>query len=180
MLAPTDSRREALANKIASIVLQEGLDALALRGLAARLSTSGRMLLYYFGSKDELVRKTLAVVSARLDAILSEPAETPVTPGALIAGMFALSDEARVAPFLRLWADVIARAARGEAPYNEVAADIIGAWLARIEGRLVAAAAGQAAAILSIMEGVALLEAARPGTTRDARVFLTRILDRLE
>lgn len=178
MSVPTDSRRAALADEIASIVLAEGLDALALRGLAARLSTSGRMLLYYFGSKDALVRAALARVSARLDVILSaQAAGAPVTPGVFMAGIFALSDDARIAPFVRVWADVIARAARGEAPYREVAADIIAAWLGWIEGRLAGANAGQAAAILSIVEGVALLEAARPGTTRDARAYLTRMLD---
>jgi AcrR family transcriptional regulator len=178
MSAPTDSRRAALADEIASIVLAEGLDALALRGLAARLSTSGRMLLYYFGSKDALVRAALARISARLNLILSEQAAARVTPGVFMAGIFALSDDSRIAPFVRVWADVIARAARGEAPYGEIAADIIGAWLGWIESRLVAADAGQAAAILSIVEGVALLEAARPGTTRDARGFLARLLDR--
>ena len=71
------SRRAELVEAIAAIVLEHGLDALALRGLAARLSTSGRMLLYHFGTKDALVRAVLAGISERM-AVLQAAA----APGA--------------------------------------------------------------------------------------------------
>jgi len=74
---------------------------------------------------------------------------------------------------------VIARAARGEAPYRRLAAAIVGGWMAGIEDRLVAGdgSAGRAAAILSIVEGAMLLDQARPGTALEAMLFLARVLD---
>ena len=134
MASDRTSRQAELVEAMTAIVLQDGLEALALRGLAARLSTSGRMLLYY-----------------------------PAT-----------------APFMRIWSDVIVRAARGETPYREVAGERIGAWLDWIASRLHPSADNHAAAVsvLSIMEGLTLVEMARPGTTMPARQLLAELLDR--
>lgn len=180
--ADRDRRRAELAGRIATIVLAEGLEALALRGLAARLSTSGRMLLYYFGTKDALVIQTLRRVSDRLtDILAARPQQEKVSSGQFLAAALAVSADPVMAPYMRVWTEVIARGARGEAPYQGVAAETVGAWLAWIESRLVADPAdsgnGRAAAILSIVEGVSLLEAARPGTTGHARNVLVRAMD---
>lgn len=173
-------RRDALADEIASLVLREGLRQLGLRGLAARLSTSGRMLLYYFATKDALVVAVLARISGRLGAIMAAHSTgPPVTAGAFLARVLTLSREPEIAPFMRVWTEVVARGARGEEPYVKVAAETVGDWLEWIDSRLLpeARAHGVAAAILSIVEGATLLEMARPGTTLAARALLPGLLD---
>ena len=181
MPAKETARRAELVEAVATIVLEEGLDALALRGLAARLSTSGRMLLYHFGTKDALVRAVLACISGRM-AVLQDAAAAgaPESPGRFLHDMMQAGLDPARAPFLRVWTDVIVRAARGEAPYREVADGTVRAWLDWIVGRLLPSPDNEAkaAAVLAIMEGITILEMARPGTTEQARRLLPALLDR--
>ena len=181
MASNETARRAELVEAIATIVLEDGLDALALRGLAARLSTSGRMLLYHFGTKDALVRAVLACISGRM-AVLQDAADAgaPDTAAKFLGDMMRAGIDPATAPFMRVWTDVIVRAARGEAPYREVADRTVGAWLDWIAGRLLPSPDGEAraVAVLAIMEGITILEMARPGTTERARSLLPTLLDR--
>ena len=58
-------RRGEILRQAAAYVLECGLGDLSLRPLAAALGTSGRMLIYYFGSKDEMVVDILAEIRRR-------------------------------------------------------------------------------------------------------------------
>ena len=64
MVRDTD-RRDGLAEAATDYVLDHGLIGLSLRPLAAALGTSDRMLLYHFGSKDDLVATVLRVSNDR-------------------------------------------------------------------------------------------------------------------
>ncbi|WP_428376397.1 TetR family transcriptional regulator [Lichenicoccus sp.] len=181
-MAPNETaRRVELVEAIALIVLEDGLDALALRGLAARLSTSGRMLLYHFGTKDALVRAVLMRISEQM-AVLQGAAASGArqTAGEFLGDMMQAGIDPATAPFMRVWTDVIVRAARGEAPYCEIADKTVNAWLEWIVSRLHPAPDNdaKAAAVLSIMEGITILELAQPGFTRQARRLLPALLDR--
>ena len=57
-----DDRRAALLRGAVLHVLAEGLADLSLRPLAEALGTSARMLVYYFGSKEQLILDVLAAV----------------------------------------------------------------------------------------------------------------------
>lgn len=173
-------RRDTLTDEIATIVLAEGLGQLSLRVLATRLATSGRMLLYYFTSRDALVVAVLERVSDRMGVIMAENSVGPLlTPGAFLGRVMSLSQMPEIAPFMRVWTEVVARGARGETPYVAIASETVGVWIDWIDSRLLpeARGRGQAAAILAIVDGVTLLELARPGTTADARMLLPGLLD---
>lgn len=173
-------RRDTLTDEIATIVLADGLGALSLRVLAARLGTSGRMLLYYFATRDMLVVAVLGRVSERMGMIMAEhSAGSKLTPGAFLGKVMSLSQQPEIAPFMRVWTEVVARGARGETPYVAVASETVGVWLDWIDSRLLpdAGGRGQAAAILAIVDGITLLEMARPGTTAEARLLLPGLLD---
>ena len=58
-------RRAQILAQATDYVLEHGLNDLSLRPLAAVLGTSGRMLIYYFGSKDQLVLDILAEARRR-------------------------------------------------------------------------------------------------------------------
>ena len=174
------ARRAGLADDIASIVLADGLGELGLRGLATRLSTSGRMLLYYFGTKEALVIAVLTRISERMGVIqAAESGGAMLTPGAFLARVLELARMPDIVPFLRVWTEVVARGARGEAPYDSFAAHTVGEWITWIDSRLLPASRrpGQAAAILAIVDGITLLEMARPGTTIQAQTLLPGLLD---
>ena len=175
-------RRSDLAEALAGLVLREGLGDLGLRGVAAKLGTSDRMLIYYFETKEQLVLDMLAKVGARLFVILATNGGGPRrSPGQFLARMLALSGDPVIAPFMRLWTEVIARGARGEAPYDQVGPQAVRSWITWIESRLTlpsdADTDARPAALLSIVEGISLLELAAPGSTRNVQPYLTRMLD---
>lgn len=173
-------RRDELAAAIAAIVLADGLDALSLRPLAARLGTSARMLLYHFGSKDALIRAVLGRIADAVGqlqhAASSGPAESPAK---FLADLLRSAADPATAPLARAWTEVIARAAREEQPYRAIAAETVGGWLDWIANRLIPGPdnGAVAVAILSIVEGIAIVEAARPGTTPAAQRLLPTLFD---
>src|SRR5712671_4570917 len=68
---PDPQRRAALLAAFADYVLEHGLADLSLRPAAAALDTSPRMLLYHFGSKEELVVEAIAAIRARQTAFFA-------------------------------------------------------------------------------------------------------------
>jgi AcrR family transcriptional regulator len=58
-------RRSQLLGRVADYILSNGLADLSLRPLAAALKTSPRMLLYFFGSKEQLISEALTQLRSR-------------------------------------------------------------------------------------------------------------------
>jgi AcrR family transcriptional regulator len=174
-------RRAALTAQLAEIALSDGLDALALRSAAARLGTSDRMLLYYFGTKAELVGSVLAHISGQLRVTLTAassdarlpPSEFLIAASAMMAGL-------DMAPIMRVWADISARGARGEEPYRSFAARAAEGWLAWVESRIDMEPGEErrrcAAAILTVIEGINLLGISAPGLTDGVAELLAEAL----
>lgn len=65
------TKRDDLTEAATDYVLEHGLIGLSLRPLAAELGTSDRMLIYHFGSKDELVAAVLATSNERSMAFIT-------------------------------------------------------------------------------------------------------------
>jgi AcrR family transcriptional regulator len=61
-------RRAKLLDEIVDYILSNGLAGLSLRPLAAGVNTSPRMLLYFFGSKEQLISEALAQIRFRQQA----------------------------------------------------------------------------------------------------------------
>ena len=98
-----DVRRHSLTKDIARIILSDGLGDLGLRGLASRLQTSGRMLLYYFGGKERLIVDVLDQVSADMAVELTQENAGPrLPPGQFLARAIAMSTDPRLAPYMKL------------------------------------------------------------------------------
>jgi AcrR family transcriptional regulator len=180
-----EARRSALTDELASFVLRKGLSDTSLRHLAAQHGTSDRMLLYYFRDKDDLLVEVLDRVSERLGEILQRYSSgAAMSPGRFLAGTLPFLGDPQISPFFRVWAEVIARGAGGEEPYRKIASRLVSDWVRWIAGRLGLPAGGaqraEAAAILAVVEGVTLLEMARPGSTRGVARFLAAALDGVE
>jgi AcrR family transcriptional regulator len=153
------AKRAVLAAALGDIVLLEGLDALSLRPAAARLGTSDRMLLYYFGTKAELIAATLESVSQRLATSLSS-ASLPLrsSPSGMIEVAVNLLAQPESRPFMALWTEIVARAVRGDAVFREVVDRTMQAWAEWIEARTELPAGAEptrsAAAMLAVIEGI--------------------------
>lgn len=173
----TRAKRAELTAGIADILLADGVAEAPLRELAARLGTSDRMLLYYFGDKAELIRAVVAELAVRLDAVLSDyrvegrrpPAEVMATTAAFMAlpGIF---------PFRAVWADILARGGRGELPFDDLARALVNGAVASLDSQLAIDDADErrrmAGAILAAIEGVWLISMVAPGSTDGAMDIL--------
>jgi len=179
------AKRMDIADRIADSLLDRGVAQIPLRELAMRLGTSDRMLLYYFADKADLIRCSLDIVSARLAAMLagSLPPEDRA-PAVLVEEALQLLLSEVMAPYMAIWGDLVARAARGEEPFRGVAETIMTGWQCWIESRLGGIVEAErprvAAAILVVLEGARQLEAIRPGAARGAMDILVSGFDRKE
>jgi AcrR family transcriptional regulator len=97
MARPTDPhRRGAVLGKAADYVLERGLTGLSLRPLAKALGTSTRMLLYDFGSKEQLIHDVLAEIRRREEGLLEADVHT-------LDDVWAWLSAPEREPFLRLF-----------------------------------------------------------------------------
>ena len=164
-----DDRREAAISRMADHLLREGLAGASLRPLAAAAGTSDRMLLYYFADKDELLSATLEHVAARLAQLLDEAGRSgvPLPFPALLAQVWISVRSPALQPYMRLWLELAASAARGHKPHHAIAGGIVDGFLAWVAERLHvdrdADRAPQAALLLATVDGLALLDAVGRG-----------------
>ncbi len=144
-------------------VLREGVATLSLRPLAAALGTSDRMLLYYFGTRDELLSAVLDAVGEQLQTGLTAALpDGPVPPGRLLPALWASLEDSGAAAHVRLYLEVSGLAARGRQPFADLARRVAEDWLSWVGPRLdvpdherAAAAAG----LLAALDGVLLVDA---------------------
>ncbi len=74
-----DSKAEEMLPSIARIFRERGAESFSLAEIATELGTSSRMLIYHFGSRDELMGRVLNIVRRETIATL----ETPTPPEAI-------------------------------------------------------------------------------------------------
>ncbi len=160
-----DDRREAALERMADHLLRHGLAGASLRPMAAAAGTSDRMLLYYFKDKDELLTATLGRVMERLARSLEGAggATGPKPFAALLLDIRAVFRSPDLQPYMRLWIELAARAARHEAPHRAVAGQIADGFLAWAAGRLQVEREEDripsAALLIATVDGLALLDA---------------------
>lgn len=166
-------RRDTTIDRMADHLLREGLSGASLRPLAAAAGTSGRMLLYYFSDKNELLTATLEHVAARLAQLLDEtrPGRKALPFPTLLAEVWSVVRSPDLQPYMRLWLELAASAARGHEPYRTVAGRIADGFLAWVAERLYvereADRMPQSALLLATVDGLALLDAVGRSTAAD-------------
>src|SRR3712207_2419699 len=164
-------QREAFLSGAVQHVLRHGVATLSLRPLAAALGTSDRMLLYYFGTREQLLTAVLGAIGDQLQAQFAAtlPAD-PVPPATLLQGLAtALQDPATESP-LRLYVEVSGLAARGHEPHRTVAAAVAEGWLSWLGSRLDvpdSERADAAAGVLAVVGGLPLVRFLAPGQAAD-------------
>lgn len=163
-MAVRDEQRQRVIGDLAGHLLRTGLSQASLRQLAAAGGVSDRMLLYYFADKTEVLALALQKVAADMAAGMGQaiPEGTRLGADAFMAATARHVVDGPFRPYMRLWIEIVAAAARGEAPFVEIAAGITGGFLDWIESRLDPAVTpdpkGAAALILATLDGLALVD----------------------
>lgn len=163
-MTKNDDRRAEIVEQLADFVLARGLSAASLRPLAQAAGLSDRMLLYYFKDKRELIEATLALIAARLVALIeTRKAPHPLPVDALAATLSAILSQDELWPYIRVWTELISLAARDEPPFRDLAEAIGRGFLAWGESQLLsddpARRAADAARVLVMVEGRMVLKA---------------------
>ena len=129
---------DTLLPKLAAHVLEHGLAGASLRPLAKAAGTSDRMLIYHFKSKDGLVTALLEHVAAMYSQALEMawPTEQAASRRECAQRLLAIGRAPMFAPFLKLWWEIVAGAARGDAAYRASAAAMMDSQLAWFEAHL--------------------------------------------
>jgi AcrR family transcriptional regulator len=103
------ARRDELLDAVAEYLLEHGLADLSLRPLARAIETSPRMLLYHFGSKEQLVTAALARARERETKLFSGWAQKMGAfedPEQLARRAWAWISAPASEPFMRLFFEV--------------------------------------------------------------------------
>jgi AcrR family transcriptional regulator len=123
---PDDQRRAELLDGLITEFASGGIGDRSLREIAEAVGTSHRMLLHYFGSREEMLLSIVQAVEHRQTAMLDD---LPADPGAAFAAMWADLRRPEVRPLERLFFECYARAANGEAPFDRLLPGAIDGWL---------------------------------------------------
>jgi AcrR family transcriptional regulator len=139
----TTPRRDQLLDRVTDHVLEHGLIGLTLRPVAAAIGTSDRMLLYHFGSRDELVA---AVVTRTEDRAIGRVEALEGAPD-VRAGVVRLW-EAYQEPPLHDCLDVYVQAAAtgllGQEPYRSAVREANERWVRALHAYFVRCGAPEA------------------------------------
>lgn len=136
-LMKADLKREALLEKLVDHVLAHGLPGASLRPLAAAAGTSDRMLLYYFTDKATLIGAIVQTGAARMAAALEAatgPERRPVAD--LSRELHVLVQTADFWPYMKLWLEMVALAAQGDAVCRSVGEAVARGFIDWIAARI--------------------------------------------
>jgi len=125
-----DRRRRELLDQLIATFARDGIGGRSLLDIAESVGTSHRMLLHYFGSRDELLLSVVEEVERRQTAMLDD---LPDDPAEAFRAMWADIRRPEMRPFERLFFECYARAANGEAPFARMVPAAVDAWLASVD-----------------------------------------------
>lgn len=159
-----EEQRARVVDALRTHLLRTGLSEASLRQLAQAAGISDRMLLYYFVDKAEALALALQSIADDMAAGMGQaiPEGQRLSQDGFLAATARHVVEGPFRPYMRLWIEIVAAAARGEAPFVKIAQGITDGFLDWIESRLdpaqtpdTPAAAGM---ILATLDGLALVD----------------------
>ncbi len=157
------SSRDRLLAAALEHVATHGIGNLSLRGLAAALGTSHRMLSYHFGSREGLLIEVIREVERQQQAALTGMlADTQASTAETMRTMWQRVADPALWPNERLFFEVYAQALQGDAHALPLLDGIVDSWveplaaIAEAQGRPVAEARAEARLGVAVTRGLLL------------------------
>lgn len=130
-MAKDSERRETWTREATDYVQTEGLIGLSLRPLAAALGTSDRMVLYHFGTKDDLVAAVLRESNQR--AVVQVAGLPPSADlRAAVLDLWAAVRSPAIEPCTRMYVEAAALGLLGREPYASVVREANQHWMSAV------------------------------------------------
>lgn len=153
---PNPQAKADLLGKAAAYVLEHGLSDLSLRPLALAVGVSPRLLLYHFGSKENLVTEVLAQIFEQQPLLFAAP-DPQFSPAQRLDALWAQLTSKRMKPFLRSLFEVELRAMDGDPHYAQFARGALQGWLEVTAAHLSGAPPPVARVLLSSLTGLLVI-----------------------
>lgn len=175
MLTETTSTRHQHLKALGAHVLANGLANLSLRPLARAAGTSDRMLIYHFGTKEQLIEAVLGHLASDLEAILtaSVPAESSRSLDSCLIEIMQVLRTDEVRRYLLIWLEIVAAAGLGNERFKIIGSELLQRFLPWIEARLpenVPDREATAATVLALVEGCVVMDAVGMAATADTAI----------
>src|SRR3954449_12793067 len=149
--------RERLLAAAMDHVAQHGVGDLSLRGLAAALGTSHRMLSYHFGSREGLLIEVIRTVEAQQRAALAEMLlDEDASPAEVMRRAWQGVADPALWPNERLFFEVYAQALRGSPHARPLLDGIVDLWVEPLARIAVARGEDEARARTEVRLGIAV------------------------
>jgi AcrR family transcriptional regulator len=125
--------RDRLLAAAAEHVAAHGVGELTLRGLAAGIGTSHRMLIYHFGSKQRLLVEVIKLVEQRQrDALAEIELEAGLSATAIARAVWRRLSAPELAANERLFFEIYGQALQGRPGTTSLLDGIVDSWLAPV------------------------------------------------
>ena len=166
----TSVRREELLEASALYLLENGVAELSLRPLAAAIGSKARLLVYHFGSKDQLLIEAMGLIRSRarqaLETMMAAQAGGADT-GELVRTLWKWSTSTRNRPYLRLFFEMHGLALQYPRQYASYLQGSVDSWIELLTSALApkfgrAQAVTTATLIVGVIDGL-LLDALASG-----------------
>ncbi|HSO47545.1 MAG TPA: TetR/AcrR family transcriptional regulator [Rhizobiaceae bacterium] len=172
-----EKKKRRLLDGMSAHVLEHGLSGASLRPLAKAVGTSDRMLIYHFGSKDRLVESLLVHIAGKLklDLDASLPPRRAASRMECVAEILAVLSRDEIAPFARVWFDILSAAQKGDNVQKQIGHEIMASlhgWLMERLPESETDAPATAMALLALIEGLVVLNAVGHGEAAAASIHL--------
>ena len=151
--------RQRLLELVAAYCLENGVADLRLRGVAEAVGSNNRMLLYYFGSKEQLIASALFAAADRFPRVrgafdVLETSDAPLDDRLVAAWRSLSAEENR--PFIGLFFEVLGLAIHQPGRFDDFLASVSHQWVDRVAAVLRREGFGRTHAARTAREIVAL------------------------
>ena len=153
-----NDKKSQFAERVVGHLLTEGLSDSGIRALAKSAGTSDRMLIYYFGSKDQLIREAMdLVVQGLADQLHTLIGPEKKSRKRLLEELTTACSAPAFFPMIQLWFEAVGLAARNVSPYQDVSKDIALVFIDWLEEHLKDGNRDMAVDLFAHLEGRMLL-----------------------
>ena len=145
-----------------AIALESGIAAVTYGSVGTRLSVSSRTVVYYFPTKLDLVTAVIGALGADMVVLLEAAfGSEPRSPKELMARAWPVLTTPTADRVFALYFEIVGLASSGQAPYDDLASDLVGGWVdwlaPRVRGSSEAVRRRRALAAVGQIDGLLLL-----------------------
>jgi AcrR family transcriptional regulator len=130
---PSPDRRDELLDLATDYVLANGVADLSLRPLAAAIGSSPRVLLYYFGSKEDIIAAVIDRLRDRQRAAFAVLPRNPLSFAETMRGAWGVMSDPQNEPLFRLFIEIYGLALQDRKRYVAFLRGAVEDWLVYLE-----------------------------------------------